>query len=69
MEIEVIVVDNNSGADDVLFLKNKFGSKIKIISNNVNLGFGGANNQAAKIAQGELLLFLNSDTSTIGYIC
>ena len=62
IKLEVIVVDNDSGEDEILFLKNKFDNKVKFIANDVNIGFGGANNQAAKIAQGDLLFFLNSDT-------
>jgi len=61
MDFEIIVVDNASKDNSVDFLKQKF-SNIKFISNSVNLGFGKANNQAVKIAEGEYILFLNSDT-------
>jgi GT2 family glycosyltransferase len=61
-DFEIIVVDNNSGDGSVSFLQEKFGAKIKIIANEENAGFGRANNQAAKIAQGDYLFFLNSDT-------
>lgn len=59
---EIIVIDNNSQDNSVEMLKKDFGDKIKLIVNNKNIGFGSANNQAAKIAQGEYLFFLNSDT-------
>lgn len=61
-EFEIILVDNNSGDGSVDFFQGKFGAKIKIISNQENIGFGRANNQAAKIARGVFLFFLNSDT-------
>jgi len=60
-DFEIIVVDNNSGDGSVDFLQERFGAKIKIIANRENLGFGRANNQAAKIARGRRLFFLNSD--------
>lgn len=59
---EIIIIDNASGDDSVAKLKTEFQDKIQIISNRINLGFAGANNQGAALAQGELLLFLNSDT-------
>lgn len=59
---EIIVVDNNS-SDDSLKKISKFKNKsLKIIKNKSNFGFGKANNQALKIAQGNYILFLNSDT-------
>lgn len=60
-DFEVIIVDNNS-KDDSLKKIEIFGDKIKIIKNNKNYGFGRANNIGAKIAKGEYLFFLNSDT-------
>jgi len=59
---EVIVIDNNSKDGSAEMLKNDFGDKIKIIINKENKGFGSANNQGAKLAKGEYLFFLNSDT-------
>ncbi len=58
---EIIVVDNNSSDDSVQALKSVF-NDLKIISNNKNVGFAAANNQAIKICCGEYLLFLNPDT-------
>lgn len=58
---EIIVVDNDS-KDDSIFKITKFNKDIKIIKNSSNFGFGKANNQGLKIAQGQYLLLLNSDT-------
>ncbi|MFH1561640.1 MAG: glycosyltransferase family 2 protein [Patescibacteria group bacterium] len=57
---EIIVVDNGSTDDSIKYLKSL--KKIKIIFNKDNLGFGKANNQGIKTAQGEYVLLLNSDT-------
>lgn len=58
---EIIVIDNKSSDDSVKNLK-KLDKKITLITNNKNLGFAKANNQGLKIAQGNYILFLNSDT-------
>ena len=57
---EAIVVDNNSGDGSVEMLKKEF-PQVVLITNKDNLGFGKANNQALKIAQGDYLMFLNTD--------
>ena len=59
-EIEVVLVDNNSADDTVVFLKKNF-PQVKLIINNSNVGFGGGNNQGAKVAHGKYLLLLNTD--------
>lgn len=59
---EIIVIDNGSNDGSVEKLKAEFNNQIKIVANHENLGFAGANNQGASLAQGEFLLFLNSDT-------
>jgi len=56
---EIIVIDNNSTDDSVSKIK-KF--PITLIQNKTNLGFGKANNQGLKIAKGQYILLLNSDT-------
>jgi GT2 family glycosyltransferase len=61
-EVEIIVVDNNSGDGSVEMVKNNFGQRIKLIVNKKNIGFGPANNQGTEAAGGEFLFFLNSDT-------
>ena len=58
---EIIVVDNNSNEftpDDYTSISNN----IEIVRLSRNIGFGKANNEGVKIANGELVLFLNSDT-------
>jgi len=59
-KFEIFVVDNGSQDGSVEMVKNEF-LKVKLIVNNKNLGFAGANNQAIKIAQGEFVLLLNPD--------
>jgi GT2 family glycosyltransferase len=59
--IETIVIDNASSDDSQIMLAKCF-PKVKIINNTKNIGFGKANNQGVKIAQGEWVLLLNSDT-------
>jgi len=55
---EVIVVNDNPN----LKINIDLDDKIKLISNSVNLGFGGACNNGARYAVGKFLLFLNDDT-------
>lgn len=65
---EIIIIDNNSHDNSILKIKEFENSlkikncKLKIISNKFNAGFGKANNQGIKIAQGNYILLLNSDT-------
>jgi len=62
IEYEIIVVDNNSPNDPEAILTEKYGEKIIYLSLSENIGFGRANNEAAKIAKGRNLFFLNPDT-------
>ena len=66
VSLEVIVVDNASPDQSATYLRSKFPKSdfpyLHIISNSNNVGFGRANNQAVRIAQGEYILFLNPDT-------
>jgi len=57
---EIIVVDNNSPDNSVKELKKL--KYITLIANHDNPGFGGGNNQAIKISQGNYILLLNPDT-------
>jgi GT2 family glycosyltransferase len=57
---EVIVVDNAS--TDAAAALPFFSERVKILRNEGNLGFTRANNRGVQEAQGEYLLFLNSDT-------
>jgi GT2 family glycosyltransferase len=57
---EIILVDNGS-TDNTLSLINSH--MITVLANPCNLGFARANNQALAVANGEFVLFLNSDAS------
>jgi GT2 family glycosyltransferase len=57
---EVIVVDNASTDETPQLLANY--PWIRVIRNERNLGFAGANNQAARVASGKYLVLLNNDT-------
>lgn len=63
--IEIIVVDNGSTDDTVARIKNQFGqlNNLKLIESAVNLGAGGGRNRGAREANGEYLLFVDSDNS------
>ena len=61
LEFEVIVVDNGSEDGSQDMVKKKF-TQVRLILNEENLGFTKANNQGIKIAKGEYILLLNSDT-------
>lgn len=62
---EIIVVDNASGDGSVEALRRDFGDSITLIPSETNLGFGKANNVAAKQAVGKYLFLLNPDTLLI----
>lgn len=57
---EIIVVDNASDDGSVEAIKEKFPT-VKLVENKNNIGFGSANNQGLKIAQGKYILFINPD--------
>jgi GT2 family glycosyltransferase len=63
IEHEFFVVDNASDDQSVEMLQSHYPT-IKVISNNVNIGFSKANNQAIKQAKGEYILVINPDTIT-----
>ncbi|MDB9522394.1 glycosyltransferase family 2 protein [Dolichospermum circinale CS-1225] len=58
---EIIVVDNNSQDNSVDILNDKF-PHIKLIKLPKNVGFGSGNNAGAKVAKGEFIFLLNTDT-------
>jgi O-antigen biosynthesis protein len=58
---EIFVIDNNSTDGSSEMVRKKF-PHVRLISNNANLGFSKANNQARDLATGEYILFLNPDT-------
>lgn len=59
---EVIIVDNNSSDGSVQYFEKIVEENIHIISNNMNHGFGKANNIGVREAKGEYVILLNSDT-------
>jgi GT2 family glycosyltransferase len=61
---EVIVVDNNSTDGSVEVLRRNF-LGVRLIRNQVNVGFAVANNQGLKIATGKYILLLNPDTEIL----
>jgi GT2 family glycosyltransferase len=61
LDIEIIVVDNQSTDGSIEHLRPKFPG-VKFISNSSNLGFARACNIGIQCASGELTLFLNPDT-------
>jgi GT2 family glycosyltransferase/glycosyltransferase involved in cell wall biosynthesis len=61
---EIIIVDNASRDETPAYLQEQAieHDNLSIILNKDNRGFAAANNQAAELAQGEYLVFLNNDT-------
>lgn len=64
LNVEIIIVDNNSYDGSINKIRTKYtdSSNIKIIENKSNVGFAKANNIGAREARGEYLLILNPDT-------
>ncbi|MGV3764942.1 MAG: glycosyltransferase family 2 protein [Chitinophagaceae bacterium] len=60
-EGEVIVVDNASADNSMRYLPPRF-PWVKFMQNEMNEGFGKANNRALAAAKGKYILFLNPDT-------
>jgi GT2 family glycosyltransferase len=61
-DFEVIVVDNASTDGSTEWLSTLPAARYRIIRNKENLGYAKANNAAARLAGGRLLLLLNNDT-------
>jgi GT2 family glycosyltransferase len=58
---EIVVVDNASSDGSADMVTADF-SAVRLVRNSENVGFGRANNQAMRLAEGRLLLLLNADT-------
>jgi GT2 family glycosyltransferase len=64
---EVIVVDNDSSDESIARLREgdaarALGTRLRVVENEENLGFGRANNQAFALTRAPLLFLLNPDT-------
>lgn len=59
-QVEYILIDNGSTDGSVNYIEKRF-PNVRILMNNQNRGFAGANNQGAIMAKGEILAFLNND--------
>lgn len=64
---EIILVDNDSKDQSIVFIKENFPMVI-IIESKENLGFGKANNLGVANANGETLLLINNDTILLNNI-
>jgi GT2 family glycosyltransferase len=60
LNIEIFLVDNNSGDGSPLMVETEF-PEVKVIRSIINLGFGAANNLALEAAGGRYVVLLNSD--------
>ncbi len=61
LQVETILIDNNSSDGSVDFVRKHFPNVI-LIANKENTGFAVANNQGIRIATGKYVLLLNPDT-------
>lgn len=61
LQVEVLVVDNNSVDGSTSMVKKKF-PQVKLIESKINTGFSKGNNIAIQQAKGEYILLLNPDT-------
>jgi GT2 family glycosyltransferase len=62
LDVELIVVDNNSQDGSQAMVREKFAEQVILIDNEDNPGFSKANNQGIAIAKGRYVLLLNPDT-------
>lgn len=57
---KIIIVDNCSKDDSINYIRQHF-NDVELITNDKNIGFGRANNQAIAEIEGEYVLLLNTD--------
>ena len=60
-DMEVIVVDNGSAADEASVLERRY-PQVRVVRSAQNLGFAGGNNLGIRAARGRYLFFANNDT-------
>ncbi len=60
-DYEIIVTDDASQDDSVLFLKNEYAGRVLVLENPNNVGFAGNVNRGIFKAQKDLVFILNSD--------
>lgn len=60
LSFEVLVVDNGSADGTATMVRRSF-PQVRLIRNNWDAGFAGPNNQALRLAQGEVAILLNPD--------
>jgi len=60
-DVEIIVVDNHS-ADETIPMLESYKSKIRLMSNEKNMGVAFARNQGIKAARGDYVMMLDDDT-------
>lgn len=68
-QAEFIIIDNGSTDQTPQLLADwakPYGNRLKVITNDRNLGFPIACNQGAEVASGDILLFLNNDVMIYG---
>lgn len=65
--LEIIIVDNNSKGVVEMFqsLKKIYLSKVKLIENTQNGGYGQGNNVGIQIANGEIIMIMNPDVRLV----
>jgi GT2 family glycosyltransferase/2-polyprenyl-3-methyl-5-hydroxy-6-metoxy-1,4-benzoquinol methylase len=64
VDVEIVVVDDAS-TDDTSALARRFAARnqrLRLVRNSKNVGFVASCNRGARVARGELLVFLNNDT-------
>ena len=59
ISFEIIVSDNGSTDGSIEMIKSNF-TKVIVIENKENLGFGKANNRGLKVATGKYIFYLNN---------